>query len=165
MTFRHRAGVSPYSSPFGFAETCVFVKQSLGPFLCVHISMVPLLPKLRGHFAEFLNNASPVGLRIFSSLTCVGLRYGCSYSHSGFSWQFGFGVFATLLRSPSRFSINMGVCLHILPLRLAGFFRSPVPLTSCVSTVLYIRSTGLSACCPSTTLFSLALGPDLPWVV
>ena len=37
--------------------------------------MVPLLPKLRGHFAEFLNNASPARLRILSSSTCVGLRY------------------------------------------------------------------------------------------
>ena len=36
----------------------------------------PLLPKLRGHFAEFLNNASPARLRILSSSTCVGLRYG-----------------------------------------------------------------------------------------
>ena len=34
LTFRHRAGVSPYTSPFGLAETCVFVKQSVGPFLC-----------------------------------------------------------------------------------------------------------------------------------
>ena len=34
MTFRHRAGVSPYTSSFDFAETCVFGKQSLGPFRC-----------------------------------------------------------------------------------------------------------------------------------
>src|SRR5699024_5651220 len=27
-------GVSPYTSPFGFAETCVFDKQSLGPIHC-----------------------------------------------------------------------------------------------------------------------------------
>ena len=46
-----------------------------------------LLPKLRSHFAEFLNNASPVGLRILSSSTCVGLRYGCSMNNSGFSRQ------------------------------------------------------------------------------
>ena len=45
----------------------------------------PLLPKLRGHFAEFLNNASSVGLRILSSSTCVGLRYGCVTNDSGFS--------------------------------------------------------------------------------
>src|SRR5699024_10320224 len=34
LTFRHRAGVSPYTSPYGFAETCVFAKQSLGPVYC-----------------------------------------------------------------------------------------------------------------------------------
>ena len=34
LTFRHRAGVSPYTSYCYFAETCVFVKQSLEPFLC-----------------------------------------------------------------------------------------------------------------------------------
>ena len=49
--------------------------------------MAPLLPKLRGHFAEFLNNASPVGLRILSSSTCVGLRYGYNIHNSGFSWH------------------------------------------------------------------------------
>ena len=31
LTFQHRAGVSPYTSPFGFAETCVFGKQSVEP--------------------------------------------------------------------------------------------------------------------------------------
>jgi len=36
----------------------------------------PLLPKLRGHFAEFLNEGSPAHLRILSPPTCVGLRYG-----------------------------------------------------------------------------------------
>ena len=76
LTFQHRAGVSPYTSSFDLAETCVFAKQSLGTILCGHISMAPLLPKLRGHFAEFLNNASPVGLRILILSTCVGLRYG-----------------------------------------------------------------------------------------
>ena len=76
LTFQHRAGVSPYTSSFDLAETCVFAKQSLGPILCGLVSQAPLLPKLRGQFAEFLNNASPVRLRILSSPTCVGLRYG-----------------------------------------------------------------------------------------
>ena len=87
MTFRHRAGVSPYTSPFGFAETCVFGKQSPGPFYCAHFYVGPLLPKLRGQYAEFLNNPSPVGLRILSSSTCVGLRYGLASHNSGFSRQ------------------------------------------------------------------------------
>ena len=34
LTFRHRAGVTPYTSTFVFAECCVFVKQSQPPFLC-----------------------------------------------------------------------------------------------------------------------------------
>ena len=34
LTFRHWAGVSPYTSSFDFAETCVFDKQLLGPFHC-----------------------------------------------------------------------------------------------------------------------------------
>ena len=34
LTFRHWAGVSPYTSSYELAETCVFVKQSVGPFLC-----------------------------------------------------------------------------------------------------------------------------------
>ena len=36
LTFRHRAGVRPYTSSFNFAKPCVFVKQSPGPFLCDH---------------------------------------------------------------------------------------------------------------------------------
>ena len=59
----------------------------LEPILCGLLSQAPLLPKLRGHFAEFLNNASPAGLRILSSSTCVGLRYGLMQNNSGFSWQ------------------------------------------------------------------------------
>ena len=53
--------------------------------MCGHITVAPLIPKLRGHFAEFLNNASPAGLRILSSSTCVGLRYGYHIHDSGFS--------------------------------------------------------------------------------
>ena len=30
LTYRHWAGVSPYTSPCGFAGTCVFAKQSVG---------------------------------------------------------------------------------------------------------------------------------------
>ena len=76
LTFQHWAGVSPYTSSLDFAQTCVFAKQSLGPIHCDQPKLALLLPKLRSHFAEFLNNASPVGLRILSSSTCVGLRYG-----------------------------------------------------------------------------------------
>ena len=83
LTFRHRAGVSPYTSSFDLAETCVFAKQLPGPILCGSISGAPLIPKLRGQLAEFLNNPSPVGLRILFLSTCVGLRYGLlRHTHS-----------------------------------------------------------------------------------
>ena len=34
LTFQHRAGVSPYTSTFVLAETCVFGKQFRGLFCC-----------------------------------------------------------------------------------------------------------------------------------
>lgn len=37
---------------------------------------VPLLPKLRGHFAEFLNHDSLDRLSILYLITCVGYGYG-----------------------------------------------------------------------------------------
>ena len=84
LTFRHWAGVSPYTSAFALAETCVFAKQSPGPFHCgldqpltsVSHCEAPLLPKLRGQFAEFLNEGSSDRLGMLYPSTCVGLRYG-----------------------------------------------------------------------------------------
>ena len=51
------------------------INSRLGHFTATSCE-APLIPKLRGQLAEFLNNPSPVGLRILSSSTCVGLRYG-----------------------------------------------------------------------------------------
>ena len=34
LTFQHRAGVSPYTSSYDLAETCVFDKQLPGPIHC-----------------------------------------------------------------------------------------------------------------------------------
>ena len=41
-----------------------------------HPTKAPLLAKLRGDFAEFLNQSSPDRLRILYVPTCVGLGYG-----------------------------------------------------------------------------------------
>ena len=46
--------------------------------------------------------------------------------------------------------------------RLYRSFHSRLMLSTCVPTVLFICGTGISTCCPSTTSFDLALGPDLP---
>ena len=52
LTFRHRAGVRPYTSSLDFAEPCVFTKQSPPPGLChpplVAQRWVPLIANLRG---------------------------------------------------------------------------------------------------------------------
>ena len=100
MTFRHRAGVSPYTSSYDLAETCVFGKQSLGPFHCgpleldsakeSHSTGAPLLPKLRGHFAEFLNEGSSDRLGILYLPTCVGFGTGTPHLPRRFSRRHGF---------------------------------------------------------------------------
>ena len=123
--------------------------------------MAPLLPKLRGHFAEFLDCASLAGLGILSPSTCVGLRYGYGISNSGFSRHMCcmLRYFNSLRVTPW---IPMGDLPPMLLLRLRRSFLSrPMP-SICVPTVLSYRSAGISTCCPSATLFSLALGPDLP---
>ena len=49
----------------------------------------------------------------------------------------------------------------LLP-RLHAAFHSAPALSTYVPTVLLYCSAGISTCCPSTTAFALALGPDLP---
>jgi hypothetical protein len=48
LTFRHRAGVSPYTSSFDLAETCVFSKQSLPPFHCNPLQLQTRSPSPNG---------------------------------------------------------------------------------------------------------------------
>ena len=99
LTFQHRAGVSPYTSSFDLAETCVFAKQSPGPIHCGSLSRALLFPKLRSQFAEFLNYPSPAGLRILFLSTCVGLRYGHQhYIHKTFLASI-YACFPTKFRS------------------------------------------------------------------
>ena len=97
-----------------------------GPVHCGLPSQAPLLPKLRGCFAEFLDNASPAGLGILSPSTCVGLRYGYAMSHSGFSWHMLCGL---------RYFLSLHVAAPVLlhgfsctaPLPLVPVFPFPAP--------------------------------------
>lgn len=78
MTFRHWSGVTPYTSSYEFAGSCVFGKQlaenlSLRP----HIAMGQALSLTYGRFfAEFLEDLSLVRLSLLDLNTCVGFRYG-----------------------------------------------------------------------------------------
>jgi hypothetical protein len=81
LTFWHRAGVRPYTSSYDLAESCVFNKQSPLPIQCrlnqiTYSIKAPFLPKLQGHFAEFLQHSSLNHLSLLDSPTCVGLGYG-----------------------------------------------------------------------------------------
>ena len=98
----------------------------LEPILCGLISQAPLLPKLRGHFAEFLNNASSAGLRILSSSTCVGLRYGHIQNNSGFSRQLAHQLPYLFFGSRHVFGLHGGFSIHT-PTSLAPAFPFPAP--------------------------------------
>lgn len=70
----------------------------------------PLLPKLRGNFAEFLDQSFLKRLGILSPPTCVGLRYGLrNISFRGFSRQHGISHFSLATRR------------HLSALKLRGF--------------------------------------------
>jgi hypothetical protein len=87
---------------------------------------------------------------------------GTNKTIAAFLGSVGAATSLLLFRSLSHFTINQRICLSVLALCLTGSFHSPVCLPSCFPTVLFISSTGISTCCPSTTAFALALGPDLP---
>ena len=91
----------------------------------------PLIPKLRGHFAEFLKQDSLEHLRILSPPTCVGLRYGHPKdSHRGFSRRSDYGQFVSL-RTPHRLSelTAAWICLGSPPTGLDPNFRSRAGLS------------------------------------
>ena len=135
----------------------------LGPVFCGHISVAPLFPKLRGHFAEFLNNASPVGLGLFALSTCVGLRYGSGSNNSGFSWQC-FRLLRYFISLRVTRSAPAGGFASLPRYVLTPAFLCRLRLPHCVPAVLYCRSTGFSTCPPSPTRLRLSLGPGLPRV-
>ena len=96
LTFRHWAGVSPYTSAFAFAETCGFGKQSPGPAHCGPLPLTGLagsqprailLPKLRIQFAEFLNEGSPVRLTVLTA------TYQCRFAVRA-RWQLAARLFS-----------------------------------------------------------------------
>jgi hypothetical protein len=80
LTFWHWAGITPYTSSYELAESCVFGKQSPEFIRC------GLHPKLRyrqvlsrsydRYFAEFLKHGYLERLSILYLSTSVSLRYG-----------------------------------------------------------------------------------------
>ena len=48
LTFQHRAGVTPYTSSYDLAESCVFDKQSPGPIHCGSLKVSTPYPEVTG---------------------------------------------------------------------------------------------------------------------
>ena len=98
MTFRHWAGVSPYTSPFGFAETCGFVNQSLEPFHCdpstlkinFHVEGHPFSRSYGAMLPNSLTRVLPFALVYSTRLPVSVCGTGTQDStFRGFSWQQG----------------------------------------------------------------------------
>ncbi len=121
---------------------CVFSKQSLLSGLCDPTQLrvqdsspdkVPLLPKLRGHFAEFLNHSYLDRLSILYLTTCVGLGYGpCESSLEAFLGSIG------SLNSPQRLRITSQASQvadlpTTRPTGLHRLLHQPAQLPSCVT--------------------------------
>src|SRR6266581_5609236 len=68
LTFRHWAGVRPYTSPCGFAEPCVFDKQSLPPGLCHSVLLAQGESRLSRSYA--CNLPSSFSIVLSSALVC-----------------------------------------------------------------------------------------------
>ena len=132
-----------------------------------HVTEALLIPKLRSYFAEFLNKGSLKRLRILSSPTCVGLRYG-HRSHSLEAFLGSVESESWLVRRlasplPSELTASR-IYLGSPPTVAAIHFQSDVSLSFCVPPSLKcdFSGAGILTCCPSPTLFSLGLGPTNP---
>ena len=97
----------------------------------------PLLPKLRGHFAEFLNKSSLVRLRILSSPTCVGLRYGHPYNIlAPFLASVDSHASLLIFRSPSQLRKHPRTSLHDPLTAWTGSTINLLMLSFCVNASL-----------------------------
>ena len=121
LTFQHRAGVSHYTSAFTFAMTCVFAKQSPGPFLCdLSQLQMCILHHDKQPFSRSYGFILPSSLtRVFSRalgfsphLPVSVCGTGASNLDSSFSWQPGISDFGTSFPSYSYLRLHVKrICL------------------------------------------------------
>ena len=99
----------------------------------LHLIGALLIPKLRSQFAEFLNQSSPKRLRILSSPTCVGLRYGHpSSSLEAFLGSMGSATLWSLRPRHHASELMRRICLPHPPTRLNRDVQHPDGLPFCV---------------------------------
>ena len=120
LTFRHRAGVSPYTSSFDLAETCVFAKQLPGPILCGSPSSEhPLFRSYGVNLPSSLTTLLPLALESSSCLPVSVCGTGSYYIHTAFLalFQDCFADNSAPLRpglpTPGSVPSKMSLCLSI----------------------------------------------------
>ena len=79
LTYRRWAGIGSYTSAYALAETCVFVKQLLGPILCHLETRHPLSRSYGVRLPSSLTRVLSITLGLLSQPTRVGLWYGRSH--------------------------------------------------------------------------------------
>ena len=134
------------------------------PRKVVHPTGALLLPKLRSQYAEFLSESSLKRLRILSSPTCVGLRYG-HLSHSLEVFLGSMGSTTLRAKSPRHHASGVAaarICLGSPPTRLNRDVHHPDGLPFCVTPSVKrdCGGAGILTCFPSPTPFGLGLGAD-----
>ena len=172
LTFRHWAGVSPYTSPFGLAETCVFGKQSPEPLHCGPQGLRRKTPSPHGHpfsrsyranLSSSLTRVLPFTLGLLPLPTCFGLRYGlCSSSQRSFSWWLRFSRIPPGIIPGVFTPLSSGNGFAYPPRRLQGQTRHvqwarPAYLPT---SLLWLKrnnsGAGILTCCPSPSRYATA---------
>ena len=143
LTFRHRAAVTPYTSSFDLAESCVFDKQSPGPILCGSFEH-SLFRSYGVNLPSSLTTLPPLALE-FSSCPPVSV---CGTGIYFYSQSFSRPRPSTL--PYSNFS----------PFRPGITITRDESLLS-VSILNSFGGYGISTVCASATPFGLTLAPDL----
>ena len=143
LTFQHWAGVSPYTSSFDFAETCVFAKQLPGPIHCGSpFREHPFSRSYGVNLPSSLTTLLPLALESSSCLPVSVCGTGASDIHK---------TFLALVQTcfPTNFrSLTPGSTIaRVMPFQSVPMLKS-------------FGGYGISTVCASTTPLGLALAPD-----
>ena len=176
LTFRHWAGVSLYTSSCDFAQTCVFDKQLIGPFLCglfdlrrVCAFSLPRRSLSRSYGSNLPNSLTkvlPFPLVFSTHLPVSVCGTVTQVSLEVFLGGLG-SVTSALADSPSLLSSSGLLTPPSAPTSLAPARptagQPTLPRHPFAQSTL--RGTGILTCCPSATRFRLTLGPTNPtWI-
>ena len=122
LTFQHRAGVTPYTSSFDLAESCVFAKQLPGPILCgLLLHRHPLFRSYGVNLPSSLTTLLPLALESSSYLPVSVCGTGIADIHRAFLASIqvhlpysNFGPLQPGLPTPGMYPSTVSLCLNLL---------------------------------------------------